>query len=343
MIIDFLKKEDESSWDDFVNKNRDATFFHTLGWKRLVEKVYKNRFESKYLIAKENRMCRGILPLFLCKDWLKGKRLISIPFATAGGTCVESESAEKILIEKAIKLTKDLNADYLELRNLKQKKGDWVTKDNFFTLILDLDSDPDKLWSSFRATSRRYIRRAIENDLDVITASNDIETFYEIFSRGQLNLGTPVLSYAWVKNLFFNFTNQHTIAKVCYKNKTIAALFLRKFKDTIYYVLGASLLEYRHLYPNYILFWKLIQESCKEGYKQFDFGRSVASSGSYFFKIGWGARPQQYHYQYHLNKVKSIQNTSQDNPNRKRFAKVWKKLPLRVANALGPMIRKYYP
>jgi len=151
------------------------------------------------------------------------------------------------------------------------------------------------------------------------------------------------LSYEWINNLFVAFPKYHTIARLRYHGKTIAVLFVREFKNTISPTLGYGLQEYKNYYPFYTLIWKLIENSCERGIKWFDFGRSVQESGTFQFKTGWGAEPVQLNYQYYLHNKKKMPDTSQMNPKRKQFAKIWKMLPLAVANTLGPAIRKYYP
>ncbi len=343
MKIETLKREDEKLWDDFVTENDQTTFYHFIGWKNLIEKAYGKRLTPIYLTARSNGSLRGIFPIFLYEHRLFGKRLISLPFANCGGYCTESEEIDRAFDREIVEMAKRYDVDYVELRNREKRNGDWIANDHYFTLALDLTPGLDALWKHFRSTTRRYIRRSQENDLAVITESDDLDTFYRLYSQGQRNLGTPVIGYQWIQALFSNFPGQHSIAKVDCRGKTIAAVFLRKFKDTTIYVLGASLLEYRHLYPNYLLFWNLIRQACNQGFTQFEFGRSTANSGSYFFKEGWGAEPHQLHYQYYLLNAKRIPNTSQLNPKRKRLARVWRMLPLSVANYLGPIIRRYYP
>ncbi|MFX0195086.1 MAG: FemAB family XrtA/PEP-CTERM system-associated protein [Candidatus Hodarchaeota archaeon] len=342
MIIEKLRENDEKAWEDFVVKSKEATFFHQIGWKKVVEKVYGDRLKAIYLIAEDRGKFRGILPLFLCNNWPFGRKLISLPLASCGGCCTDSEAADVMLINKAIELANAFDVDYLELRNIDEKKGDFLTNKAYLTLVLDLDPAPENLWSGFRETTRRYIRKATRNNLEVTIATKDIGDFYKIYSQNQRNLGTPVQSYRWIKSVFFDFPGHHAIARVRYQGKTIAAIFLRTFRDQMMYVFGASLPEYRNLYPNYILFWKILQDACKRGFKQFDFGRSLQNSGSYFFKVGWGAKPEQYYYQYYLNRANNIPDTSQANSKRIMFAKLWKRLPLPMANTLGPMIRRYY-
>ncbi|MFX0199988.1 MAG: FemAB family XrtA/PEP-CTERM system-associated protein [Candidatus Hodarchaeota archaeon] len=342
IIKELSSNKDELAWDEFVSSTSNATFFHQIGWKKLVEKCYK--YKPIYLMAKEAGEINGILPLFLVKNIFLGKRLISVPFAIAGGVCTNNTTATNILIDKAIELTKNFGCIYLELRNLEEENFDnLVKKGNYFNFRVRLNSDHQTLWKGLRPTNRRYIRKAQRNNLDIILHSKEFQQFYHVYSRGQRNLGTPIQAYEWLENLFFEFPDNHSIAMAIYNGKTVAAFLVRYFKNTVTYIFGYSLEEYRRLYPNYILIWELCQHACRNGYEWFDLGRSVKSSGTYFFKEGWSAKPVQLNYQYYLNKPINIPDTSQENPRRRLFSKIWKTLPVPLANTLGPVIRRRYP
>ncbi|MFX0199989.1 MAG: FemAB family XrtA/PEP-CTERM system-associated protein [Candidatus Hodarchaeota archaeon] len=342
MNVEELKRKDEKLWDDFVAANHNATFFHQIAYKTLVEKCYK--YKPIYLIAKDAGEVNGILPLFLVNNIFLGKRLISLPFATVGGVCSNSIMAISILIDRAVELTNSLHCDYLEIRSLKEHKStNVITKNNYFWFLLQLDLNPLTIWKNIGKTNRRLISKAKKNNLRVILNSKDFKTFLNIYSQGQRNLGTPIQDYKWLNSLFFDFPDNHSIALVEYNGKVITAIFSRYFKNTVSPVIGYSFEEYRHLNPMRIILWELIEDACRKGYEWFNFGRSVKSSGAYSFKAAWRAKPLQLYYHYYLCKSKKIPDTSQESVKRQLFAKVWKKLPMPVANRLGPPIRKYFP
>jgi len=106
-----LKKEEEKAWDSYIYKSSNSTFYHQLGWRNVVKKTYKHK--PIYLVAKENGEIKGVLPLFLMRSVIFGKKLVSVPFAPYGGACADDGIAEKMLIEEAIRITRGLSADYL--------------------------------------------------------------------------------------------------------------------------------------------------------------------------------------------------------------------------------------
>ncbi len=87
MEICFLKKEFEKEWDEYAFKHPDSTFYHLIGWKKVVENNYGH--EPIYISAKEDNKLCGILPLFLMRSKIFGNKLVSVPFGPYGGICAD--------------------------------------------------------------------------------------------------------------------------------------------------------------------------------------------------------------------------------------------------------------
>ena len=67
-------------------------------WSKRRTKTYKHK--PIYLVAKENGELKGVLPMFLMRSVIFGKKLVSVPFAPYGGVCADSETVEKALIDE---------------------------------------------------------------------------------------------------------------------------------------------------------------------------------------------------------------------------------------------------
>jgi hypothetical protein len=70
----------------------------------------------------------------------------------------------------------------------------------------------------------------------------------------------------------------------------------------------------------------------------FDFGRSKLGTGSFSFKKNWGFTPAPLHYRYQLRPGAAIPDHNPMNPKYRLFIEAWKRLPLPVANLIGPHI-----
>ena len=74
----------------------------------------------------------------------------------------------------------------------------------------------------------------------------------------------------------------------------------------------------------------------ERGATLFDFGRSKAGTGAFAYKRNWGFEGEQLHYCYRLAEGASIPDNNPNNPKYRLFIAAWKRLPLPVANLLGP-------
>ena len=89
-ITELRNREEEKAWDAYIHNANSSTFYHQIGWKKVVEKTYKHK--PIYLIAKQNGEINGVLPLFLMKSMIFGKKLVSVPFAPYGGACADNKN-----------------------------------------------------------------------------------------------------------------------------------------------------------------------------------------------------------------------------------------------------------
>jgi len=339
--ISELKRYDEDVWDAFVHESNDATFYHQIGWRYVVENSYG--FKSIYLVAEEKGRIRGILPLFLIKSKIFGRKLISVSFAPYGGACADDTSIERMLIEGAKELADKYDVKFVEFRYLKNSGIDLPTFTRYYTFILRLNSDPEVVWQRFSKKVRNSTRKAIKSGLRVERCKDYINEFYKIHSKNMHHLGTPTHDKRFFKNVLKTFPEQTDLVVVKYRDEIIAGTILLYFKDTVISGWAGSLREYLSLCPNNLMYWKIIKDACRNGYRFFDFGRSLINSGTFRFKKAWATEPIQLRYQFYLPNSKQIPDISMQNPKRKRFAEIWRKIPYPIANVIGPKLRKFFP
>lgn len=336
MEICELKEEDEKAWDEYVLNHPGSTFYHQTRWKKVVMKSYGHK--PYYLLAKEDGKIRGLLPLFLIKNMLFGRKLVSVPFAPYGGAIGDNQAIEDLLIEYAVNVTNESDADYLELRSNIPKVTNLILNNKYMTLLLKLDKEPGIVWNRFNNKVRNAVRKSIKTRLEI--SNGDVNDFYDLYSRNLRDLGTPPHNKNFFNFVLSEFGNDAEILIVRHNGKPIACIILLYFKDTVISGWAASDRKYSDLNPNNFLYWNAIKAACEKGYKVFDFGRSLSDSGTYKFKKAWGAEENQLQYMYYLNKIKCVPDISQINPKRMMFARAWKNVPLSITNSFGPLLRK---
>jgi hypothetical protein len=88
------------------------------------------------------------------------------------------------------------------------------------------------------------------------------------------------------------------------------------------------------------MYWEVMRRACERGLRVFDYGRSKQGTGAYDFKKNWGFEPTPLGYEYHLVKARAVPEHNPLNPKYQLFIAMWKRLPLAVANRIGPYIVK---
>ena len=92
-----------------------------------------------------------------------------------------------------------------------------------------------------------------------------------------------------------------------------------------------------------LLYSSVLEFACREGFQQFDFGRSSNDSGTYRFKEQWGARPVPLYWYYWSSNGRSMAEVSRENPMYSTAIKIWSRLPLSLTRLIGPAIVRHIP
>src|SRR5262245_27837466 len=107
--------KDSALWDAYVEASPEASNYHRWAWRQVIEATY--RHQAHYLMASEDGVAQGILPLVLIKSRLFGYSLVSMPFFSYGGVFASSPEAQEKLLVKAVELGRDLGVRHIELRH----------------------------------------------------------------------------------------------------------------------------------------------------------------------------------------------------------------------------------
>jgi len=339
-IVDFLK--DDREWEEYILSKSSATNYHQLKWRTIVSQTFGHK--PIYLIAKENGVVKGVLPLFCMKSMIFGSFITSMPFFNYGGLCVDTIDAAKVLLEKAISVAKDEKVKHIELRHSEDINIGLQVKKNKVTMILELQSDPNVFWERFKPKVRNHIRNAEKNGLVLqIGGHAQLDNFYAVFARNMRDLGTPVYSKVFFSNILKEYPEETKIFSVLLKNKVVASGFTIQFRDTLEIPWASSIREYNKLSTNIYLYWEIIKYACEKGLKYFDFGRCSLDSGTFNFKKQWGTQPKQLYWHYWLKKGDTPPELNPANPKYELFIKIWTRMPVFLANMIGPKIIKFIP
>ncbi|MBX3641035.1 MAG: FemAB family PEP-CTERM system-associated protein [Nitrosomonas sp.] len=337
VVIREMQAGDEARWDHFVMAHPDATFFHRSGWKMVIEKAFGHK--TWFLYAENNGELQGVLPLAEVNSLLFGHSLSALPFCVYGGVVAKNDLIREQLECAAQDLAKRLNVDYLEFRNFHSVHADWPHKDLYVTFRKEIDPDVDKNLLEIPRKQRAMVRKGIKHDL-VGEVDQNIDRFFYAYSSSVHRLGTPVFAKKYFHLLKSIFAEDCELLTIVKDGKTISSVMSFYFRDEVLPYYGGGTEEARQFAANDFMYWELMRRSCERGCKLFDFGRSKRNSGSYSFKKNWGFEAQPLHYEYRLINSAKVPDHNPANPKYRFFIKAWQKMPLVVANLIGPHIVK---
>lgn len=333
-----LTQADFARWDAFVNECSDATFFHRAGWKTVIERAFGHR--TYFLFAEVNGRIEGVLPLAEVKSFLFGHSLVSLPFCVYGGTAAATERARHALDHAARQLAAQLKVGHLEYRSITAMRENWVHKDLYFTFRKAIDPDPERNMLAIPRRQRAMVRKGIKAGLKSEIDKN-VDRFFVAYSDSVHRLGTPVFSKRYFEILAEVFAADCEVLTITDDNeRLISSVMSFKFRDEILPYYGGGNARAREVAGNDFMYWEVMRRACESGLRTFDYGRSKRGTGAFDFKKNWGFEPQQLHYEYLLVNGKAVPDHNPLNPKYQMFIKLWQKMPLRVANIVGPHIVK---
>ena len=167
--------------------------------------------------------------------------------------------------------------------------------------------------------------------------------FYEIYAHSVHRLGTPVFPRKLFIRLREEFPGQVRVFGVRKSFKAIAGVMCFYFRDMVMPYYGGALQGYQKDSPNNFMYWNLIAQSCREGYRIFDFGRSKRGTGSFHFKSAWSMEITELPYRYQLIQAKEVPHMSPVDQKFRAPVALWKRLPYEWTKILGPQLIRWIP
>ena len=333
---------DAAEWDQYVQHHPDGSIDHLWRWREVFSRVFDH--QSTYLAARRDGVVAGILPLVQFRSRLFGRFLVSVPFLNYGGVLASDAAAADALLAEAHKVAIRFGASHVELRHTRRQFTALPCRAHKLKLTRPLPATSDDLWAGVDRKVRNQVRKAQKDGLTAETGHVElIADFYSVFSRNMRDLGTPV----YPKSLFVEtarlFPQELLTYVVRLRGAAVAAAIALRFKDTVIVPWASSLREYRQHCPNMLLYWTMLETAVQRGVQTFDFGRSTVGAGTHQFKLQWGAQPTPLHWEYVLLTRATAPDQGPYNPKFAAAIAAWQRLPLWLANAVGPAIVRNIP
>jgi FemAB-related protein (PEP-CTERM system-associated) len=330
---------DRAGWDAFVLAHPAGHFFHRAAWQDVITKAFGQR--PYFMLAERNGAICGVLPLVHMKSRIfRRNSLVSTPFCVYGGPIGDDPAVVTALLEAATALMRRIGADSLELRTIDDPVGlpGWQPGPPIYdTFRRGIPPDDDACLKSIPRKQRAVVRKGIDLGL-TSTIDRDWRRFFSLYAESVHNLGTPVFPARYFRLLLACFGTDAEVLTVLDGDTALCAVLSFAYKGEIspYYAGGGTAARGKGGHD--FMYFQVMRRAVELGLDKFDFGRSKRETGPHKFKTNWGFTPTPLHYQFLLEPGAALPDTNPLDPKYRRKIELWKKLPLPIANALGPIL-----
>lgn len=344
-LVEELDLSDARARDEaeaFVLLNDAGNLFQRPGWSMAVEKGTGNR---AYYLATRDIAGRitGLLPLNFINSRLFGKALASAGFAVGGGILANDPFSSNALIQAAVELANKLGCPTLELRGGRALAEGFTEKtDIYLGFEREIAGDRDKLLLLVPRKQRAEIRKSFDRGLDVRigTTEQDRADHYAVYAESVRNLGTPVFPRKLFDAMIDEFGKDADILTVSKDGRPLASVLSFYHKGVVMPYWGGGVHDARAERANDHMYFALMEHAVARGCKRFDFGRSKVGTGPAAFKKNWGFEGEPLSYAVWTADGEEPRDINPMSPKYRMQVQLWQKLPLPIANRVGPLIAR---
>ena len=338
-IIDPTKYE---AWDEILLSAPEYSFFQSSTWAKVLYESYQ--YKPLYFTAIENGCLKTLVSVMEVNSFLTGKRGVSLPFTNYCEPIIRNGVSFKDVFEGIMKYGKESGWKYAELRGGQQYLPDALTSATYLSHILELSGNEEEIFSSFRDSTKRNIKKAISEGVEarIRNSLESVQEFYRLNCMTRKRHGLPPQPLHFLKKVYDHIISRNLglLVIASYENNPIAGAVYFHFGEKALYKYGASDMNYQHLRANNLVMWEAIKWYSQNGFKSLSLGRTESENrGLIQFKSGWGTTEQQIHYyRYDLNKGSFVSGSSKVTG---FYNKIFRNMPIPVLNRIGNILYKH--
>lgn len=302
-ILDKNDSAKVKEYEDFVKNSPYTNAMQDMAWAKV-----KNNWSSEYVYLEENGKITAAVSILGIKA-VDDKTLF---YAPRGPVCdfYDVETTKK-LINEAKPLFEKYNAFLLRMDPCVQTDEALIEKyraagytfrgqgfhpksysNPLHEIMLNVEGKTEEeLMAGFSTLTRRHIRAGIK--AGVVTrwsrSEEDLQTFYELTKIMANRHGIKYRPFEYFERLLAAFP-QIEICTCEYEGEPVASMLSFPYKDTLWYIYGATQTMHGKVAPGYTCIWNLILRTKELGLKWFNMGGTYSLSmdeGLYFFKNGF--------------------------------------------------------
>lgn len=327
----------------YVLEHPASSIWHRPSVASFIANTYGHRTRFFCAYDEQNSLV-GVLPVVQLKSRLFGNFLVSTPYFNYGGVLANSPKIARALIDQANEWRHELGADSLEMRFCQDNALALPQRTGKVTFWLPLPNAAADLWDSFQPKVRAQIRRG-ERELSgfAIGGVELLDDFYRVFSINMRDLGTPVYGKEFFRNLLHTLQGKAWLAVARINGKPVGCAFLTGYRGRMEIPWASTLRRYNQTGINMVMYWRILEFAITKRFDVFDFGRCNEGAGTYRFKQQWGAQAIPLYWDYVLPEGATLPSLNPNNPKFRILIAAWQRMPVWLANLIGPAIVKVLP
>ncbi|MDG5751142.1 FemAB family PEP-CTERM system-associated protein [Qipengyuania sp. XHP0211] len=337
--VDFGDSVELARIERFVAENGGSVFQRPL-WLSAIAEGTSNQAHG--IVVERGTTLSGWLPLTLVHSPLFGRALVSSGFGVGGGMLVSRERDVDLLAQAATELAQRLCVPSIELRHAVAPR-DWDTiAGKHANFARDLAEDDEAQLLAIPRKARAEVRKGLANDLTITVGSSeqDRAAHYAVYAESVHNLGTPVFPRSLFDAVLDRFGADADILTVSHGGRPTASVLSLYHNGTVMPFWGGGTFAARGLRANERMYYELMLHARRKGCARFDFGRSKTGSGPFSFKKNWGFEPEPLVYRSWSAPGSEARNIDPTDAGYSAKIELWKRLPLTLANRIGPAIAR---
>ncbi|MCW1428153.1 FemAB family XrtA/PEP-CTERM system-associated protein [Novosphingobium sp. JCM 18896] len=342
-LVDLRDRNEVARIESFVAAHPEGTPFHRAAWIGAVAAGTGNR--ALALVAERHGEIVAYLPLNEIHSPIFGRLLASSGFAVDGGLLTSDGVDVEAIVAMAEDQALRRSCPAIELRGgtLPGERPGWTRKtESHCGFVTELAADDEAQLLAIPRKQRAEVRKSLANDftVEIGTRECDRAAHYAVYAESVRNLGTPVFPRALFDAVLDRFGTDADILTVRHDGAAVASVLSLYHRGAVMPYWGGGTRAARALRANDRMYFELMRHARERGCSRFDFGRSKTNSGAYHFKRNWGFEPEPLTY---ASWTAPGEDPRDADPTSKKHAlqiALWQKLPLALANRLGPLIAR---
>lgn len=327
--------------DGWIMAQAQGSPFHRPKWLQAIERGTGQ--QALCLVAETRGDICGVLPLHIIHSPLFGRALVSSGFAVGGGILAGDSKVARKLAQAAWTIAETTSCPTVELRGGMMPGGSWIHKsDTHANFARPLMADDAAELLAIPRKQRAEVRKGLERGLRIVTGSArlDRDWHYAVYAQSVRNLGTPVFPKSLMAAVLDGFGGDADILTVLDGERPVASVLSLYHNGVVMPYWGGGIFAARQMRANDVMYYALMNHARARGCTGFDFGRSKTASGAYYFKKNWGFEPEPLSYAVRTADGVEPRDVNPNSPKYRAQIALWQKLPLPIANRIGPWIAK---